>query len=54
MKKTLVAMATLSVISSAFADVDVSGGIKMYGLLDQSVQSQKLVDSNSTTLGKKL
>ena len=52
MKKTLVAMATLSVISSAFADVDVSGGIKMYGLLDQSVQSQKLVDSNSTTLGK--
>ena len=44
MKKTLVAMATLSVVGSAFADVDVSGGIKMYGVIDQAVTSQDLTD----------
>jgi len=44
MKKTLVAMATLSVVGSAFADVDVSGGIKMYGVVDQAVTSQTLTD----------
>jgi len=44
MKKTLVAMATLSVVGSAFADVDVSGGIKMYGVIDQAVVSQDLTD----------
>ena len=44
MKKTLVAMATLCVVGSAFADVDVSGGIKMYGVIDQAVVSQDLTD----------
>ena len=42
MKKTLVALATFSAIGSALADVDVSGGIKLYGVLDESIQSQKL------------
>ena len=46
MKKTLVALATLSVVGSAFADVDVSGGIKMYGVIDQAVTSQDLTDPN--------
>ena len=40
MKKSLVALATLSLIGSAFADVDVSGGVKLYGVLDQAVTSQ--------------
>ena len=44
MKKSLVALATLSVVGTAFADVDVSGGIKLYGVLDQAVQSQTLID----------
>ena len=47
MKKSLVALATMSVVASAFADVDVSGGVKLYGVLDQSVQNQTLVDSAS-------
>jgi len=42
MKKSLVALATLSAIGSAFADVDVSGGIKLYGVLDQAVTQQTL------------
>ena len=42
MKKSLVALATLSMFGSAFADVDVSGGIKLYGVLDQGYQSQVL------------
>jgi len=52
MKKTLVAMATLSVVGSAFADVDVSGGIKMYGVLDQAVQSQILVEPNTNVTSR--
>jgi predicted porin len=48
MKKTLVALATLSAIGSAFADVDVSGGIKLYGVLDEAVQSQELQSPIST------
>jgi len=44
MKKTLVALATLSAIGSAFADVDVSNGIKLYGVLDQAVTTQELVN----------
>jgi predicted porin len=44
MKKSLVALATLSVVGSAFADIDVSGGIKMYGVIDQAVTSQTLTD----------
>ena len=55
MKKSLVALATLSALGTAFADVDVSGGIKMYGVLDQAVQSQSLVEPstnvNSTVTG---
>jgi len=47
MKKSLVALATLSLIGSAFADVDVSGGVKLYGVLDQSIQNQRLTDASS-------
>jgi len=49
MKKTLVALATLSVVSSAFADIDISGGIKMYGVIDQAVTSQDLKDPSYTS-----
>jgi len=49
MKKTLVALATLSAIGSAFADVDVSGGIKLYGVLDQAATKQTLTNPTSTT-----
>lgn len=49
MKKTLVALATLSAIGSAFADVDVSGGIKLYGVLDQAVTQQTLRNPSSAT-----
>ena len=48
MKKSLVALAALSAIS-AFADVDVSGGIKLYGVLDQALMSQKLTDPSLKT-----
>jgi predicted porin len=47
MKKTLVAMATLSVVGSAFADVDVSGGIKMYGVLDQGLTATSLTSAST-------
>ena len=40
----------MSVVASAFADVDVSGGIKMYGVIDQSVMTQSLT-SASTGVG---
>jgi predicted porin len=49
MKKTLVALATLSAIGSAFADVDVSNGIKLYGVLDQAVTTQELVNPTTTS-----
>lgn len=49
MKKSIVALATLSVLGNAFADVDVSGGVKLYGVLDQSVQSQQMVSPSATT-----
>ena len=49
MKKSLVALATLSLIGSAFADVDVSGGVKMYGVLDQGLTSQN-VTYNGTSV----
>jgi len=51
MKKTLVALATLSAIGSAFADVDVSGGIKLYGVIDQAAMKQSWSSSEkiSTT-----
>jgi len=44
MKKSLVALATLSALGSAFADVDVSGGVKLYGVLDAGVQTQQLIN----------
>ena len=47
MKKSLVALATMSVVASAFADVDVSGGIKMYGTLDQGVMTQSLTSAST-------
>ena len=47
MKKSLVALATMSIVASAFADVDVSGGIKMYGVLDQGFVSQTLTSANT-------
>jgi len=50
MKKTLVALATLSALGSAFADVDVSGGVKLYGVLDAGVQSQSLVNPGSSSV----
>lgn len=53
MKKSIVALATLSAIGTAFADVDVSGGIKLYGVLDESVQSQSLVSPVSTVSDSK-
>jgi predicted porin len=49
MKKSLVALATMSVVASAFADVDVSGGVKLYGVLDQSIQNQRLTDASTGT-----
>ena len=49
MKKSLVALATMSVVASAFADVDVSGGVKMYGVLDQGLTSQN-VTYNGTSV----
>jgi len=51
MKKTLVALAAFSVASGAFADVDVSGGIKMYGVIDQAAMSQRVTSANDGTSG---
>ena len=50
MKKSLVALATMSVVASAFADIDVSGGVKMYGVLDQAITTQTLVNNGATTI----
>jgi len=49
MKKSLVALATMTVVASAFADVDVSGGVKIYGVLDQGYQSQSLTNPTANT-----
>jgi predicted porin len=49
MKKSLVALATLSALGSAFADVDVSGGVKLYGILDAGVQSQTLSNPGTSS-----
>ena len=48
MKKSLVALATFSLVGTAFADVDVSGGIKLYGLIDQAAMKQSWVSSQSS------
>ena len=37
----------------AMADVEVAAGVKLYGVLDQAVQSQDLQDPNSATAGQK-
>ena len=37
----------------AMADVEVASGVKLYGVLDQAVQSQDLQDPNSATAGQK-
>lgn len=37
----------MTVVASAFADVDVSGGVKMYGTLDQGYLSQSLTSANT-------
>jgi len=50
MKKTLVALATLSAIGSAFADIDIAGGIKMYGVLDQAAMRQSWLSSTDATV----
>ena len=50
MKKTLVALATFSAIGSALADVDVSGGIKLYGVFDQAVTQQTLKNPNTNAV----
>ena len=50
MKKSLVALATMSVVTSAFADIDISGGVKMYGVLDQAITTQTLVNNGATTI----
>lgn len=49
MKKSIIALATLSAIGTAFADVDVSGGIKLYGVLDQGVTQQTLKNPASAS-----
>ena len=38
---------------TAMADVEVASGVKLYGVLDQAVQSQDLQDPNSATAGQK-
>lgn len=48
MKKSLVALATLSFIGGALADVDVSGGVKLYGVLDAGYQSQSLANPGTS------
>lgn len=50
MKKSLVALATMTVVASAFADVDVSGGVKLYGVLDEAVTSQSYQVGSSGTV----
>lgn len=53
MKKILVILFGMGIAAHVLADVDVSAGVKLYGVLDQAVQSQALTDSISTTAGQK-
>ena len=53
MKKYMLSLASLCTLCSAWADVEVGAGVKLYGVLDQAVQSQNLSDPNSTTAGQK-
>ena len=38
---------------SAWADVEVAAGVKLYGVLDQAVQQQELIDPTSTAASSK-
>jgi predicted porin len=53
MKKLIVVVVGTLMLSKAMADVDVSAGVKLYGVLDQAVQSQILSDPTGTTAGQK-
>jgi len=53
MKNILVVLFGMAIAGQALADVDVGAGVKLYGVLDQAVQSQSLSDSISTTAGQK-
>ena len=51
-KLSIVTLASLTCTFAA-ADIDVAAGLKLYGVLDQAVQSQELKDPNSATAGQK-
>ena len=53
MKNFVMCLTSLCALNSVWADVDVAAGVKLYGVLDQAVQSQNLSDPNSTTAGQK-
>ena len=53
MKNILVVLFGMATAGQALADVDVAAGVKLYGVLDQALQSQALTDSISTTAGQK-
>ncbi len=53
MKKILVILFGMGIAAHVLADVDVGAGVKLYGVLDQAVQSQTLSDSISATAGQK-
>ena len=46
-KRTAVSFLSLFLVGNSFADIDVSADIKMYGILDQAMVSQKLTTPNS-------
>ena len=53
MKNILVILFGMGIAAHVLADVEVAAGVKLYGVLDQAVQSQALTDSISTTAGQK-
>ena len=53
MKKTLLITLAMAASASAMADVEVAAGLKLYGVIDQAVQTQDLKDPNSSTAGQK-
>ena len=54
MKKILVILFGMGIAAHVLADVDVGAGVKLYGVLDQAVQSQSLSDSISATAGQNM
>lgn len=46
-------MGGFSMVFNAWADIEIAAGLKLYGVLDQAVQSQDLKDPMSTTAGQK-